>query len=37
MAVGGLLTYALSSNPKAAEAGRIVFFCGVLAIALALK
>ncbi len=37
MAVAGLLVYALSSNPKAGEAGRIVFFCGVLAAALSLK
>jgi len=30
-AVLGLLIYALSSNGKAAEIGRIMFFCGLLA------
>lgn len=27
-AVVGLLAYALASNPKIQEAGRIMFFCG---------
>ena len=26
--VVGLVVYALATNPKAAEAGRILFFCG---------
>lgn len=26
----GMLTYALASNPKAAEAGRLTFACGML-------
>lgn len=28
IAVVGALVYALSSNPKAAELGRLIFFCG---------
>lgn len=28
IAIVGLLLWALSSNPKVAEAGRILFFCG---------
>jgi hypothetical protein len=30
VAVLGCLAYALSSNAKAAELGRLAFFCGVL-------
>lgn len=30
VAVLGLLVYALASNPKAAEAGRLAFACGLL-------
>jgi hypothetical protein len=29
-AVVGLLVYALASNPKTAEAGRLAFACGLL-------
>lgn len=32
VAVAGLLLWALASNPKASEAGRILFFCGVLVL-----
>lgn len=34
VAVVGLLMYALSANPKLSEAGRIMFFCGLLAFLL---
>lgn len=30
VAVAGVLMYALASNPKLAEIGRIMFFCGLL-------
>jgi len=30
VAVVGVLIYALMENPKLAEIGRILFFCGVL-------
>jgi Na+/phosphate symporter len=30
--VVGLLMYALAANPKVQEAGRIMFFCGMLVI-----
>lgn len=30
VAVLGVLVYALASNPKVAELGRIAFFCGLL-------
>ncbi len=30
VAVVGLITYALSTNGKVAEIGRILFFCGTL-------
>lgn len=29
LAIVGLLLWALASNPKVAEAGKILFFCGV--------
>jgi hypothetical protein len=29
-AIVGMLVYALSSNPKVAEIGRIALFCGLL-------
>ena len=29
LAIAGALVYALSSNAKAAELGRILFFCGL--------
>lgn len=31
IAVIGVLVYALAANPKFAELGRIMFFCGLLA------
>lgn len=31
----GLLMYALAANPKIQEIGRIMFFCGLLALCLA--
>ena len=34
VAVIGLLMYALCSNPKLQEIGRIMFFCGTLAFLL---
>ena len=30
IAVAGALLYALAANPKLAELGRIMFFCGLL-------
>jgi hypothetical protein len=30
VAIVGLLVYALASNPKAAEVGRLLFACGLL-------
>jgi Na+/phosphate symporter len=35
VALVGLILYLLASNPKAAEIGRILFFCGVMAAVLA--
>lgn len=32
IAVAGLLFWALSTNTKVAEAGRIAFFCGLLVL-----
>lgn len=37
VAVIGLLVYVLSTNPKAAEAGRIMFLAGMIATCLALS
>ena len=34
-ALVGALMYALAANPKLAEMGRIMFFCGILAFLLA--
>jgi len=34
VALVGVLAYALSSNPKIQEIGRISFFCGLLAFLL---
>jgi Na+/phosphate symporter len=34
VALVGVLMYALSSNPKMQEIGRIMFFCGLLAFLL---
>lgn len=34
IAVIGLLVYILAANPKAAEAGRLMFACGLLATCL---
>ena len=36
-AVVGLLVYALAGNPKAAEAGRLLFFAGSLVTLFALQ
>ncbi len=36
LALIGLVIYLLASNGKAVEVGRIVFFCGMLALALQL-
>lgn len=30
VSVAGLLLWSLASNPRASEAGRILFFCGAL-------
>jgi Na+/phosphate symporter len=30
--IAGLLVWLLASNPKASEAGRILFFCGALTL-----
>lgn len=35
-AIIGALIYALAANPKAAEMGRLLFACGVLATLLAI-
>lgn len=37
VAVVGLLAYALASNPKAAEVGRLAFACGLLVALFALE
>lgn len=34
MAVLGALIYALATNPKLSELGRIMFFCGLLVVCL---
>jgi Na+/phosphate symporter len=34
--VVGLLMWALASNPKIAEAGKIMFFCGVLILTMSM-
>jgi Na+/phosphate symporter len=34
LAVVGAFIFALSSNPKASELGRIMFFCGLFALCL---
>ena len=34
VALAGVLAYALSTNPKIQEIGRIAFFCGLLAFLL---
>jgi hypothetical protein len=34
VALAGVLMYALCANPKLAELGRIMFFCGLLAFLL---
>jgi len=36
VAVVGLLMWLISSNPKAAEAGKIMFFCGVLVLTMSM-
>lgn len=36
VALVGVLMYALSANPKLVEVGRIMFFCGLLAVCLLL-
>lgn len=36
VAVVGMLLYALATNAKVAEIGRILFFCGALTFTLAL-
>ena len=36
LAIVGLLIYALAANPKVSEIGRIMFFCGLLALTLAM-
>lgn len=36
IAILGLLMWALSANPKVAEAGRILFFCGAFVTTLQL-
>jgi Na+/phosphate symporter len=37
LVLAGLLTYVLSSNAKVSELGRLAFFAGLLALALALS
>ena len=37
IALAGLLLYVLAANAKLVEVGRILFFCGMLATALALS
>lgn len=32
VAIVGLLMYILASNPKVSEIGRIMFFCGLMAL-----
>lgn len=34
LAIAGLLVYVLSANGKAVELGRLMFFAGILAVAL---
>lgn len=34
VAIVGLVTYCLAANPKAAEVGRILFFCGAFVVCL---
>lgn len=36
IAIVGLLMWALAANSKVAEAGRIMFFCGVLVLTMTL-
>lgn len=36
IAVAGVLLYALATNPKLVEIGRILFFCGTLVFTAAL-
>lgn len=36
VAVVGLLVWLLASNPKASEAGKILFFCGVFVLTMTL-
>jgi hypothetical protein len=36
IAIAGLLLWAMASNPKAQEAGRILFFCGTFTLVQAL-
>lgn len=36
IALAGMLVYALASNPKVAELGRLAFACGLLALCFAL-
>jgi Na+/phosphate symporter len=36
LAMAGLALYLLAANPKAVEIGRLVFFAGMLAVALTL-
>jgi Na+/phosphate symporter len=36
IALAGLLMYILASNPKVVELGRLLFFCGSLAVTLQL-
>jgi len=35
--IAGVLLYALASNPKLAEIGRILFFAGILVVLFALQ
>ena len=37
VALLGILIYALASNPKLVEVGRIMFFCGLLAACLVVR
>jgi Na+/phosphate symporter len=37
IALAGLLLYVLASNPKLVEIGRIMLFCGLLALCFALS
>lgn len=37
IALAGVLLWALAGNPKVAEIGRIMFFCGLLAMCFALS